>query len=86
MNNIGLPEPLGKNKKLPKLPNQKSSIYQLTRRECRQWYRSVCQELYPKHWVEMMKEYGQAVANEPDGTDGVQMQLSSLLSYYAWWY
>jgi len=71
---------------MPELPNQKTSFYQLTRRECRNWYREACQKVYPDKWQDMMKEYGQAVADEPDGLDGVHIQLSCLLSAHFGWY
>ncbi len=83
---LNLPEPLTKPEKLPKLPALKTSFYQLSKREMRIWYRQICQTLYPNHWQDMMKEYGQAVADEPEGRDGHAIQLSALLAHYAWWY
>lgn len=81
-----LPEPLEYRKEMPKLPNGKSSIYQLSKRECRQWYGMCCKALYRQGEMEMKREYSRAVKDEPDGLDGVHVQLSSLLSYYFWWY
>jgi len=81
-----LPKPLEKNEKLPRLPNTKSSIYELTKRECRSWYRSVCKKLYPDYLGVMLDEYDRAVRDEPEGVEGHRIQLSSLLSYYVWWY
>jgi hypothetical protein len=83
---LNLPKPLIKPQKLPELPIHKTSLDQLSKTEMRNWYRKVCQQLYPDYWIDMMQEYGEAVADEPEGRDGHQIQLYALLAYYVWWY
>lgn len=82
---IMLPVPLAKSGINPKLPSNKSSIYELTRREARKVYRQFCKDNYPNHVESMMKEYSNALKGEPED-DGHQIQLSSLLAYYAFWF
>jgi len=78
-------EQLPKNRNQVRLPNKKSSLYELSRIECRQYFRALCQEFYPYDWADLMKEYSDAVRDEPEGVDGVRVQLSSLMAYWFWW-
>lgn len=76
---------LPKDKKQVKLPQGKSSIYELSRKQCERYYRSLVIEFYPAYEVEIMTEYSMAIRDEPEGLDGIRMQLSSLMAYWFWW-
>jgi len=79
-------KPLIKNGKMKRLPGAKSSIYELSARQCRSWYKSCVKANYPEWVTPMMKEFDNAIAGETEGLDGIRMQLSSLLAYWFWWY
>ena len=81
-----LPEPLSERGKMARLPIAKSSLYELSKRECRSWYRSNCRQNYPDFLGAMMYEYDNAVRDEPEGVEGHRIQLSALLAHYFWWY
>lgn len=78
-------EQLPQNKKHVKLPNNKSSIYELSRRECERYYNQLVIIHYPQFENKLMREYHSAVKNEPGGLDGIRVQLSSLMAYWFYW-
>jgi len=81
-----LPKPLTKYGKSHKLPKGKSSIYELNKRQCQQFYTGMIVLNYAPYYDAMMNEYIKATLNEPDGIEGIRVQLSALLAVYFWWY